>query len=261
MPTFTSYPTGSPCWVDLASPDVAASKAFYSTVFGWEVEDQLEGDQVVYTLLTINGQPVAGLGGQQPAMEGMPPVWGTYIAVDDVAAAVASATEAGGAVIAPPMQVMDAGEMAVFSDPTGAVISVWKAGNHVGAGICNEPNTWSWNELMDRDVDSAKAFYSKVFGWTYNDQEMGPMGTYSVIEGGDNGLGGLMSMPAEMPDMVPNHWGVYFSVSDLEATIEVITANGGQTVNGPMSVPGVGLIATMHDPSGGSFSLMQGQPD
>ena len=114
---------------------------------------------------------------------------------------------------------------------------------------------------MDSDVDAAKAFYSKVFGWTYSDQEMGPMGTYSVIEGGDNGLGGLMGMAAEMPDMVPNHWGVYFIVSDLEATIGVITANGGQTVNGPMSMPGVGLIATMHDPSGGSFSLMQGEPD
>ena len=40
MPTRTSYEPGTPSWVDLASPDLAASVSFYSTLFGWEAEDQ-----------------------------------------------------------------------------------------------------------------------------------------------------------------------------------------------------------------------------
>ena len=156
------------------------------------------------------------------------------------------------------MQVMTAGEMAVLADPTGTVFSIWKAGDHIGADVCNEPNTYSWNELVDRDLDTAKAFYSKVFGWEYDEQDMGPMGTYTVIRGGENGgLGGMMAMPAEMPDMVPNHWMVYFTVADLDATMSAVSAAGGQCVFGPMSAAGVGTFATMHDPAGGSFSIMQ----
>jgi predicted enzyme related to lactoylglutathione lyase len=260
MPVFTAHAPGSPCWVDLSSPDVDASKAFYSALFGWDALDQYAGDERVYTLFSLGGKVVAGLGGQAPGMEGMAPMWNTYIAVADCEATAAAVTAAGGTVIAPPMQVMSAGEMAVFADPTGAVFSIWRAGDHIGAELCNEANTYSWNELMDRDVERAKTFYHEVFGWEYDEQDMGPMGTYSVIAGGDNGgLGGLMAMPPDLPPMVPNHWVVYFTVADLEASIEKAAALGGQTVHGPMAIAGVGVMATLHDPAGGSFALLEGE--
>ena len=44
MPEFTSHPPGTPCWVDLMSPDVDGSKAFYTTVFGWDATDELDND-------------------------------------------------------------------------------------------------------------------------------------------------------------------------------------------------------------------------
>ena len=258
MPTFTSHPPGTPCWVDLSSPDVDASKAFYTAVFGWDAEDQFEGDERVYTIFSLGGKRAAGLGGQAPGMEGMPPIWNTYIATADCAKTAAKVTEAGGSVVLPPMQVMTAGEMAVFTDPTGAFFSVWKAGDHPGAEICNEPNTYSWNELLDRDVETAKDFYSKVFGWKYDAMDMGPAGTYNVIAGGEsNGLGGLMAMPPELPDMVPNHWAVYFTVADIEDSVGKVTGNGGQVVMPPSQIPGVGTMAQLHDPAGGSFAFMQ----
>jgi hypothetical protein len=158
----------------------------------------------------------------------------------------------------PAMQIMTAGTMAVFADPAGAVFSVWQAGDHKGCAVCDEPNTYSWNELLSRDLEKAKDFYTSVFGWTYQAQDMGPMGTYTVIEGGENGgLGGMMSMPAEMPDAVPNHWSVYFMVADIDATIAVVNANGGQVVQGPIPAPGVGRLAVVHDPAGGSFAMLQ----
>lgn len=259
MPVFTSHSTGSPCWVDLASPDVAASKAFYAAVFGWEATDQHDdAGNLIYVMFTQDGKNVAGLGGQAPGMEGMPPAWNTYVAVDDVASTVAKATAGGGTVIAPPMEVMEAGEMAVFADPTGAVISVWKANQHIGAELCNEPNSLSWNELVTRDLDTARTFYSDVFGWNITGQDMGPSGMYWVVEGGEyGGWAGMMEMPTQMPDMVPNHWTVYFAVADVDATMAAITAHGGSQVQAPFDIPGVGRMAVAHDPAGGSFALMQ----
>jgi predicted enzyme related to lactoylglutathione lyase len=260
MPEFRSHPPGTPNWVDLMSPDVDASKAFYTAVFGWDADDQFDDDgNRIYVMFSLGGKSVAGLGGQPPGMpEGMPPVWNTYVAVDDVAATAEKVTAAGGSVMMPPTQVMDSGEMAIFADPAGARFSVWKAGRHIGAEICNEHDTYSWNELMTRDLDAALPFYSAVFGWTYQPQDMGPMGTYHVIAGGEHGgLGGLMAMPPEMPDMVPDHWGVYFTVESVDASIAAVTGAGGQVVNGPMNIPGVGRTATVHDPAGGSFNLLQ----
>jgi predicted enzyme related to lactoylglutathione lyase len=262
MPTFTSHPPGTPCWVDLMSPDAEASKAFYTSVFGWNAEDSFDDDgNYIYTSFFRDGHVVAGLGQQPAEMSGAPAIWNTYVAVDDLAAVTDKVTAAGGQVMMPPMDVMDVGAMAVYADPTGAAFSVWKPGSHVGAGVANEPDTWSWNELMTRDIDAALAFYSSVFGWSYDPQDMGPGGTYHVIAGGENnGLGGLMAMPPGMPDMVPNHWAVYFTVSDLDASIGKVTDAGGQVTNGPMDLPGIGRMANVHDPAGGSFVLMEPVP-
>ena len=196
MPEFSSHAPGTPCWVDLMSPDVDGSKAFYAAVFGWDAADQLDDDgNRIYVMFTKDGKSVAGLGGQPPGMGEMPPVWNSYIATADVAATTDKVTNAGGSVLMPGMQVMDAGEMAIFADPTGAAFSVWKAGTHIGAELCNEPNTYSWNELLTRDIDASLAFYADVFGWTFDAQEM-PNGTYHVIAGGESGgLGGIMAMP------------------------------------------------------------------
>lgn len=260
MPEFTSHAAGTPNWVDLMSPDIDASVAFYTSVFGWDAEDQFDDDgNRVYVMFRHDGKGVAGLGGQPPGMGEMPAIWNSYIATDDVAATTAAVTAAGGAVMMPGMAVFESGEMAIFTDPAGAPFSVWKAGQHIGAELANEHHTWSWNELMTRDLESALPFYTSVFGWSYDAMDMGPGGTYHVISGGDGGegMGGLMAMPAEMPDMVPNHWAVYFMSHDLDATLAAITAAGGQIVMGPMDIPGVGRSATVHDPNGGNFALLQ----
>jgi predicted enzyme related to lactoylglutathione lyase len=257
MVEFSSHPAGSPCWVDLMSPDVDASKAFYSAVFGWDAEDQFddEGNRI-YTQFMLGGLSVAGLGGQPPGMEGAPAIWNSYISVEDCAATATKVTAAGGTVMMPPTQIMTAGEMAIFADPTGAAISVWKGGDHIGAEIGNIVNTYSWNELLTRDVETAKTFYSEVFGWEYDVGAM-PDGSYNLIKGGDEGWGGLMAMPDEMPDMVPNHWAVYFTVADVAATVDAIKANGGQIVQEPFDIPNIGTCAVIHDPAAGNFNVMQ----
>lgn len=261
MTTRDDYEPGTPCWIDLMSPDVDASTTFYGALFGWDAEDQYDDEGTrIYTNFSRDGKVVAGMGAQPAEMSGAPPIWNTYIATTDVDETSAKVEKAGGSVMMPAMDVMDQGRMAIYSDPTGAVVSVWQAGEHRGAQVCNEPNTWSWNELLTRDLDAARAFYADVFGWSYETMET-PMGDYHVVAGGDEGgRGGMMAMPPGMPDMVPNHWAVYFLSSDADATSARATELGGQIVQGPDDAPGVGRIATLHDPAGGSFMILEPAP-
>lgn len=257
MTEHSSHAPGTPSWVDLSASDVDAAKDFYTGLFGWEIEDQFDGDgNRIYAMARLDGKAVAGLGPIPPGIE-MPSVWNTYVASSDVEATAAAVEAAGGQVVMAPMQVMDSGKMAVFTDPTGAAFSVWEAQGHIGSELGNIANTHSWNELMSRDLQSAQAFYQEVFGWKYDVQQM-PNGEYHVIAGGENGgLGGMMDMPAEVPEMVPSHWGVYFTVDDLDASVAKVQELGGQVVMPAMEMPGVGKMSTVHDCCNAPFTLMQ----
>ncbi len=151
MPRIDSYSPGTPSWVDLASPDVEASVAFYGGLFGWEAPE-LAPEAGGYRTFELGGVAVAGCG--PIMMEGQPPAWLTYVSVDDADGAVARITEAGGTVYVQPMDVLDVGRMAVFADPTGGACAVWQAKAHIGAGLVNEPGALVWNELATRDTES-----------------------------------------------------------------------------------------------------------
>src|SRR5436305_7666869 len=165
MPERDGYTPGVPCWVDTSQPDPDAAAGFYSGVFGWEFEDAMPPDSPgKYLIGRIRGGDVAAVGSQP---EGAPPmaVWNTYIWVDGADDAAAKVQAAGGKVITDPFDVMDAGRMAVVSDPEGAVFSLWQANEHKGSQIVNEHGSVNFNGLNTREPEGAKAFYGAVFGW------------------------------------------------------------------------------------------------
>jgi predicted enzyme related to lactoylglutathione lyase len=247
----TSYKPGTPSWVDLGSPNADESIAFYSGVFGWEIP---EGPPEAggYRMCLLRGKPVAGLGPQmQPDI---PPYWTTYVSVSDVDATVKSVESAGGQVMMPTMDVLTAGRMAVFADPTGAPFSVWQPVDHIGSSYANEPGAVSWNELATRNPDQAIVFYSEVFGWTADAQQMGDMAyTTWLLDG--NPVGGMMPMGDMFPPEVPPHWSVYFAVEDADATVAKITSLGGSVLAPPMDIP-QGRFAAVSDPHGAMFSVI-----
>lgn len=251
MAEFTDYPPGTPSWVDLSSPDLEASKAFYGSLFGWQAED-LGPDAGGYSMFKLRDRYVAGLGPVQG--EGRPPAWGTYVTVPDADATVAVVKQAGGTVFLEPMDVFDAGRMAVFADPTGAVLSVWQPGNHKGAELANEPGAFSWNELNTRDPAAAKAFYTAVFGWEPEEHAMGPM-TYTEWKINGRSIGGMIDMNPNVPAQVPPHWLVYFTVEDTDATVAAITGKGGTVFVGPLDIP-QGRFAVVADPQGAVFAVI-----
>jgi len=167
MPEITSYEPGTPSWVDLGSPDVEASAAFYAGLFGWEAHTSPDPEAGGYTMFVLDGHTVAGLG---PLFdEGDRPSWTMYVAVADADATASSVAAAGGSVFVPPMDVLDAGRMAVCADDQGARFSIWQAGTHCGSTLANEPGTMCWTELAVPDSRQAIVFYGGLFGWEADD--------------------------------------------------------------------------------------------
>ncbi len=260
-----SYEPGTPCWVDLGSPDLDASVDFYGALFGWEVPASENVEQTGgYRRATKDGVDVAGM---MPLMqEGQPPAWSSYVSVADAKATAAAVAEAGGSVIAEPMDVMGLGTMAVFADPSGAVFGIWQPGTFPGAGIVNEPGALSWNELNTRDLEGAKSFYGAVFGWGFEENDMGEMGKYTTILHGDSRtgeilqvrspVGGILNMNERgVPEQIPPHWLVYFAVEDTDATVEEAKQRGGDLMMGPVDIP-VGRFAILTDPHGAAFAVI-----
>lgn len=256
MPERTEYAPGTPNWVDVSADDMDAAKVFYGGLFGWEAEAATEdpAESGNYHMFTMRGRPVAGLGPHQEG--GPPPAWSTYIASDDVDKTLARATEAGGQVVVPAMDVMEAGRMAFVADGEGAVFGLWQAGDHIGAGIVNESGAFSWNELGTRDQAKAKDFYTQVFGWEPVEHDMGPMGTYVEFHLDGASIAGCMAMAPEVPAEVPPHWLTYFVVDDADAALQQVTELGGQVLNPAMDIP-QGRFGIAADPNGAAFGVMK----
>jgi len=253
MTETTQYAPGTPSWVDLGSPDLDASRAFYGKLFGWDAQVAPEPEAGGYTMFLLDGKAVAGLG---PLMHpDQPPAWTTYVSVGDVDATIAKVRESGGAVVLEPMSVLRAGRMAIFTDPTGAFLSIWEPGEHGGAEVVNQPNSLSWNELATRDIATAKAFYQKVFGWESVTHPMEMIGSYTEFQLSGRSIAGGMEMTNQFPPQVPPHWLPYFTVEDCDAAVSKARELGGRVAAGPMDIP-QGRFAVISDPQGATFAII-----
>jgi predicted enzyme related to lactoylglutathione lyase len=251
MPERTAYEPGTPSWVDLATPDLEAAKRFYGRVFGWEAQPAgPEEETGGYAFFLLRGKRVAGV---SPLMtEGHPTAWSAYVSTDDADGVAERARAAGATLLAEPMDITDAGRMTFLVHPAAGAIGAWQPGRHTGAEIVNDPGSFSWSELHTGDVDGAKAFGDAVFGWTYSDQDFGGT-TYTVVQLGENGVGGMVGLP----DDVPANWLNFFAVEDCDATVATVRELGGTVMMEPMEVEGVGRFAVVVDPFGAQFGIIR----
>lgn len=253
MPEFTEYAPGTPCWVDVTSPDLDATTSFYSGLFGWEAAQDPRPEAGGYTMFSLNGKSVAAA--SPPQQEGVPPVWTTYIATDDVDAAAARVKEAGGTVFMEPFDVFDSGRMTVAQDPTGAVFGIWQANQHIGAQLANEPGSLSWNECRTPNAAAAEQFYRAVFGYEVRPMPMVEGEPYRVLQVGGKGIAGLMQLAD-----APPHWATTFNVADTDASCARAQQLGARVSHGPFDIPEIGRYAELEDPVGAAFGVLQDPP-
>ncbi len=240
-----------PAWIDLASKDQAGSRAFYTKVFGWDIEVNPDPQYGGYGLAKIDGKDVAGIAGTQSPDQ--PSAWSVYIATDDAEKLGQKVTDAGGTVVAPAFDVGDQGKMAVFQDPTGAFISGWQP-SIMGGFQTSGANSYGWAELNARGLDKALPFYQKVFGWTAKSTGDNTQ-PYTEFQVDGQSIGGAMEMNPMVPAEMPSYWMVYFGVEDIDRSFKKAIDAGGREMMAPQDFPG-GKFAIVSDPQGAFFGLM-----
>jgi uncharacterized protein len=281
MPERDGYMPGVPCWIDTSQPDPEAAVDFYRGLFGWDFEDVMPpGAPGKYFIARLRGGDVAAVGSQP---QGAPPmaVWNTYVWVQSADEAAAKVREAGGRVLTDPFDVMDAGRMAVCTDPEGAAFCLWQAKEHRGARIVNEPGSLNFNGLNTRDPESAKPFYGSLFGWETLGLEGGGemwrlpgygdflersepglrarMAESGAPEGFEDVVAAINPIADDQPD-VPPHWSVTFAVDDADATAARAAELGGKVTVAPFDAPWV-RMTVLTDPQGATFIASKFVPE
>ncbi|SCK36581.1 VOC family protein [Streptomyces sp. WMMB 322] len=257
MPEVTErYEPGVPCWVDLMVPDQQAALDFYKDLFGWQGEigpPEAGG----YSICTLHDRPVAGIMAT-PAEDDRPappPAWTMYLATEDTDAATQRITDNGGALLVPPVDVMDLGRMAVAKDPTGAVFGLWQAKEFIGARTVNEHGAVIWSELNTSGVDAATSFYRNLA------IEAGPMDGapgYNALNAGGRTVGGMQGLENSPPG-APSHWITYFAVDDTDSVVDALIRADGSVLVPPFDMM-AGRMAVVQDPQGAAFALIRPVP-
>ncbi|MFI6155574.1 VOC family protein [Kitasatospora sp. NPDC051170] len=253
----TDFPLGSPCWIDLGSPDIPATAAFYDAVFGWAFQEVPETGG--YGFFLLNGKRVGALGHLDA---GAGSAWTTYFATADADATVKAAEQAGAKVRVPVMDVMQEGRFAALTDPQGAEFAIWQAGNSKGLDVVSEDDTLVWAELHTADQDGGFAFYQRLFSWRQEHFEPSPGMSYRVISTsqGDQEQTSFGGIAPTMSPEQPSAWTPYFAAADVDATIAKATAAGASVLMPASDVENVGRLAWLADPNGAPFALIKGEP-
>jgi predicted enzyme related to lactoylglutathione lyase len=281
MPERDGYIPGVPCWVDTSQPDPEAALDFYSGLFGWEFRDAMPPESPgKYFIAQLRGRDVAAVG-SIPAGAPSIAMWNTYVWVENADQTASKVVDAGGKTLQGPFDVMDAGRMAVFADPEGAVFCVWQAKENKGAQIVNEHGSLNFNGLNTRDPDGAKSFYGSVFGWKtlalpggadvwtlpgYGDhlEQIHPGVRKQVAAvGGPAGFEDVVAsinpISEDQPD-TPPHWSVTFAVDDADAVAAKAAELGGKVAVPPFDAPWV-RMAVLADPQGATFIASKFVPE
>ena len=120
------------------------------------------------------------------------------------------------------------------------------------------PGTMSWAELATTDQKGAIAFYSALFGWTVNDQPIGPTEVYSMLQLNGSDVGAAYTMREDERQMgAPPHWNLYITVADVDAATKRAGELGARILAGPFDVMDAGRMSVLMDPTGALFHLWQ----
>lgn len=282
--TRRTYPEGVPCWVDTWQPDVEAAMHFYGEVFGWDFEDA--GPAVGtgsstgtgrYVIATLDGQEAAAIAGPGPGAAGSDAAaWNTYVSVDEADAAVRRLLAAGATLKAAPADAGLGGVQAALTDPEGVEFRLWQPGERPGAQAVNGPSGWNFSDLHTADPEAAIAFYTKAFGWQFDNLDFGVMirrpgygdhleatvdPNIRVRQSGDLAPRGFEDAVAWLAPVAPGEhpqWHVTFSVADRDRTAEDAERLGA-VILGHDDTEWT-RTALIRDPAGAVFTASQFTP-
>jgi uncharacterized protein len=255
-PASPEHHSGKLIFVQLVTPDLAASKHFYGGLFGWTFRD-LQAGSSKYSEAYLAGRPVAGLlhrelptGGQRQ------PAWLGFFAAADVDAAKKTALQNGAKLLVEPHNVPDRGREAIFSDPQGAVFAVLSSGSGDPPDVLAAPGDWIWSSLMTSGPDADAAFYQKLFDYEVFELPSEPGVEHLLLASDDYARASVNSLPANRPKAHP-HWLNYVRVEDADQMTAKVLALGGKVLVATHPDRHGGKVAVVADPQGAPFGLFE----
>jgi hypothetical protein len=116
--------------------------------------------------------------------------------------------------------------------------------------------SFCWIELHTTDQDAAKKFYGSLFGWTPQDNPMGPEGVYTIFQvQGRDAAAGCALRPEERSQGVPPHWMIYIAVDNVDEAVAKAQQLGGKILAPAFDVMDAGRMAVIQDPTGAIFCV------
>ncbi|THB69042.1 MAG: VOC family protein [Desulfovibrio sp.] len=119
-----------------------------------------------------------------------------------------------------------------------------------------EHGSFSWNELITTDLESAKEFYGELLGWTFTETKTIYGNPYLVALKGETVVSGMMLKKGNVPDDVEPCWDPYVTVRDVDASAKQVEELGGEVVLPPTEIPHVGRFCVIRDRQGVSLNLI-----
>jgi predicted enzyme related to lactoylglutathione lyase len=255
----TGFTEGEVCWTDLQTSDVAAAKAFYAAVFGWRFEDLPTPDGRSYAQAFLGEDLVTVIAPQNPQQQaaGAPGQWNVYFASSDARELADGLAHAGGTLEFGPEEVGGTGVMVFFAPPGGGTTGAWQAGSHFGTVRSGEPGALAWAELLTPEPQSAVGFFQQLFGQDVTEYPQDDGGKYSTLVVNGAEVAGIAAVPADAEGTLEPGWQVYFGVSSVAEAVAAAEAAGGTVLIAPDEDEEAGTIATLEDPQGGVFSVLE----
>lgn len=116
-------------------------------------------------------------------------------------------------------------------------------------------------EVIGKDGDKLKSYYSELFGWEINSDNPMNYGTIGDGQGrgpDGEGIGGGI---AGAPEGYDGHVTFYVSVPDVEAALAKAESLGGERVFGPDKVMDMMILGQFKDPEGHVIGVINTNPD
>ncbi|SHG09109.1 VOC family protein [Streptoalloteichus hindustanus] len=252
------FAPGTPCWVELASPDPRATREFYAGLFGWRYAINPDPSTGNYTFALVHDRPVAGVytnPGRQPGELG---TWMLYLATVDAVRTAEQVSLLGGQLVHGPVELPGCGHMLIAADPTGAVVGFWQPTGTWRFGTAL-PGAVSRGELHSRDGATADTFFAALFGYAQEPWDDPRTADYTLWSlGGRTIRLGRLGMGPEFPREMPPHWMVYFDVDPevgVDRLAERAVRHGGHVALAPFATR-EGRVAVLADPCGATFAVL-----
>lgn len=176
----------------------------------------------------------------------LPSFWMSYIAVNDVQAAVEVAIAHGGKVELGPAEWDAGGAYALVRDPLGAGFTMLE-GNDFSSHHWSGAGARLGHGLFVSSVAAVQSFYAAVFGWDY---ELVDSGVFAIQNRGRT-AGHLHEVPDPAVRGKEQYWAVLFGVQEASLGTANLARIGGEQI-AETTLP-EGTAKLIRDPDGAAF--------